>query len=248
MKKFASFFTNLVLFIAVIVAFHYLYQLLWAWERLWQGLVLFCLLSLPFAQYEVLQLFFDNKIPLNGKLYKDQNRSFKIMWFLSYISALIGVFFLLATFWADAESPVGESPLATWFEWLILITIYGLFLIPMFRCGNKIEKAKQDIELKKEEEKAKKKKASAEKRKLKKNLEKEKLEQELDIKKLCRDTLSHEKPRKVILSKEAWSVENGYITPSMKPRRHIVLDTYDHEIQAVYSPQRVSAFSQASLN
>ena len=71
---------------------------------------------------------------------------------------------------------------------------------------------------------------------------------ELDIKKLCRDTLSHEKPRKVILSKEAWSVENGYITPSMKPRRHIVLNTYDHEIQAVYSPQRSSAFSQASLN
>ena len=184
MKKFASFFTNLVLFIAVIVAFHYLYQLLWAWERLWQGLVLFSLLSLPFAQSEVLQLFLDNKIPLNGKLYKDQNRSFKIKWFLSYISALIGVFFLLATFWADAESPVGESPLATWFEWLILITIYGLFLIPIFRCGNKIEKAKQDIELKKEEEKAKKKKASAEKRKLKKKLEKEKLEKELEIKKI----------------------------------------------------------------
>ena len=179
MKKFASFFTNLVLFIAVIVAFHYLYQLLWAWERLWQGLVLFSLLSLPFAQSEVLQLFLDNKIPLNGKLYKDQNRSFKIKWFLSYISALIGVFFLLATFWADAESPVGESPLATWFEWLILITIYGLFLIPMFRCGNKIEKAKQDIELKKEEEKAKKKKERAERRKLKKKLEKE-----LEIKKI----------------------------------------------------------------
>ena len=186
MKKFASFFINLVLLIAWIVAFHYLYQLLWlwAWERLWQGLVLFCLLSLPFAQYEVLQLFFDNKIPLNGKLYKDQNRSFKIMWFLSYISALIGVFFLLATFWADAESPVGESPLATWFEWLILITIYGLFLIPLYRCGNKIEKAKQDIELKKEEEKAKKKKERAERRKLKKKLEKEKLEKELEIKKI----------------------------------------------------------------
>ena len=183
MKKFASFFINLVLLIAWIVAFHYLYQLLWAWERLWQGLVLFCLLSLPFAQYEVLQLFFDNKIPLNGKLYKDQNRSFKIKWFLSYISALIGVFFLLAIFLADAESSDG-SVNGTWVEWLILITIYGLFLIPMFRCGNKIEKAKQDIELKKEEEKAKKKKASAEKRKLKKKLEKEKLEKELEIKKI----------------------------------------------------------------
>ena len=183
MKKFASFFTNLVLFIAVIVAFHYLYQLLWAWERLWQGLVLFSLLSLPFAQSEVLQLFLDNKIPLNGKLYKDQNRSFKIKWFLSYISALIGVFFLLTIFLADAESSDG-SVNGTWVEWLILITIYGLFLIPMFRCGNKIEKAKQDIELKKEEEKAKKKKASAEKRKLKKKLEKEKLEKELEIKKI----------------------------------------------------------------
>tara|TARA_B100001741_G_C16486028_1_gene567294 strand:+ start:447 stop:1169 length:723 start_codon:yes stop_codon:yes gene_type:complete len=183
MKKFASFFINLVLFIALIVAFHYLYQLLWAWERLWQGLVLFSLLSLPFAQSEVLQLFLDNKIPLNGKLYKDQNRSFKIMWFLSYISALIGVFFLLAIFSADQESSDG-SVIGTWVEWLILITIYGLFLIPMFRCGNKIEKAKQDIELKKEEEKAKKKKASAEKRKLKKKLEKEKLEKELEIKKI----------------------------------------------------------------
>ncbi len=183
MKKFASFFTNLVLFIAVIVAFHYLYQVLWAWERLWQGLVLFSLLSLPFAQSEVLQLFLDNKIPLNGKLYKDQNRSFKIKWFLSYISALIGVFFLLAIFLADAESSDG-SVNGTWVEWLVLITIYVLFLIPIFRCGNKIEKAKKDIELKKEEEKAKKKKASAEKRKHKKKLEKEKLEKELEIKKI----------------------------------------------------------------
>ena len=157
MKKFASFFINLVLFIALIVAFHYLYQLLWAWERLWQGLVLFTLLSLPFPQFEVLQLFLDNKIPLNGKLYKDQNRSFKIKWFLSYISALIGVFFLLTIFLADAESSDG-SVNGTWVEWLILITIYVLFLIPIFRCGNKIEKAKKDIELKKEEEKAKKKK------------------------------------------------------------------------------------------
>ena len=183
MKKFASFFTNLVLFIAVIVAFHYLYQLLWAWERLWQGLVLFSLLSLPFSQYEVLQLFLDNKIPLNGKLYKDQNRSFKIKWFLSYISALIGVFFLLAIFLADAESSDG-SVNGTWVEWLILITIYVLFLIPIFSCGNKIEKSKKDIELKKEEEKAKKKKETAEKRKLKKKLEKEKLEKELEIKKI----------------------------------------------------------------
>ena len=179
MKKFASFFTNLVLFIAVIVAFHYLYQLLWAWERLWQGLVLFSLLSLPFAQSEVLQLFLDNKIPLNGKLYKDQNRSFKIKWFLSHISAFIGLFFILAIFAGDAESSTG-----TWSEWLLMITAYVLFLIPIFICCNKIYTTKKDIELKKEEEKAKKKQASAEKRKLKKKLEKEKLEKELEIKKI----------------------------------------------------------------
>ena len=169
MRKFASFFSNLVIIIAAIVFVHYLYQVLWAWERFWQGLLLFTLLSLAFSQSEVLQSFLDNKIPLNGKLYKDQNRSFKIMWFLSYLSALIGVFFILAIFSADAEG----SSNGTWSEWVIMISIYVVFLIPMFRCGNKIEKAKQEIELKKKQEKAKKKKASAKKRKLKKKLQRE---------------------------------------------------------------------------
>ena len=181
MKKLTSFFNNLVLFIAMIVAFHYLYQLLWAWERLWQGLVLFCLLSLAFLVFndEPLKEFYDNKIPLNGKFYKDQNRSFKIKWFLSHISWFIGVFFILAIFAGDAESSTG-----TWSEWLLMITAYVLFLIPIFICCNKIYTTKKDIELKKEEEKAKKKQASAEKRKLKKKLEKEKLEKELKSKKI----------------------------------------------------------------
>ena len=91
------------------------------------------------------------------------------MWFLSYLSALIGVFFILAIFSADAEG----SSNGTWSEWVIMISIYVVFLIPMFRCGNKIEKAKQEIELKKKQEKAKKKKASAKKRKLKKKLQRE---------------------------------------------------------------------------
>ena len=59
---------------------------------------------------------------------------------------------------------------------------------------------------------------------------------ERDIKKVCNDILSHEKPRKIILSREAWSVENGYITPSMKPRRHMVLNTYENEIASIYNP------------
>ena len=58
---------------------------------------------------------------------------------------------------------------------------------------------------------------------------------EIDIRQLCNDTLSHEKPRRVILSKESWSIENGYITPSLKPRRHMVLNTHNREIEAAYS-------------
>ena len=182
MKKLTSFFNNLVLFIAMIVAFHYLYQLLWAWERLWQGLVLFCLLSLAFfviPHEKRVKDFYDNKFPLNGKFYKDQNRSVKIKWFLSHISWFIGVFFILAIFAGDAESSTSTGS-----EWLLMITAYVLFLIPIFLFSSKVDDTKKDFDLKKKEEKAKKKQASAEKRKLKKKLEKEKLEKELKSKKI----------------------------------------------------------------
>ena len=170
MKWFAKYFENLIVFIIVLVLLHWVYQLVWGWERFWQGLVLVSLLSLNLTYQDALKLFFDNKLLLDGAFYKDKKRSFKVKWSLAYITELMGVFFLLSSFWADTESPMGD-----WTVWLIVIGIYIVFLTPIGICHSKVDHVKREMDKKDEEEKAKKKKASAKKKRLKKKLEKEEL-------------------------------------------------------------------------
>ena len=179
MKSFAGFFENLLILIIGMVFLHWIYQLVWGWERFWQGLVLITLLSPNIAYQDALKLFFDNKLLLDGEFYKDKKRSFKIKWFLAYITEFMGVFFLLSLFWADTESPMGH-----WTVWLIVIGIYIVFLIPISICHSKVDHAKRENDKKEEEEKEKKKKAIAKKKRLKKKLEKEALEKELVAKKI----------------------------------------------------------------
>jgi len=178
MKWFAKYFENLIVFITFLVLLHWIYQLVWGWERFWQGLVLFSLLSLTLSYQPALKLFFDNKLLLDGAFYKDKKRSFKVKWSLAYITELMGVFFLLSAFWADTESPMGD-----WTVWLIIIGIYLVFLTPIGICHSKVDHAKREMDKKDEEEKAKKKKASAKKKRLKKKLEKEELERQKKLEK-----------------------------------------------------------------
>ncbi|WP_420549857.1 AMP-dependent synthetase/ligase [Curvivirga sp.] len=44
-----------------------------------------------------------------------------------------------------------------------------------------------------------------------------------------------EKVRKFVLIKEAFSVENAMMTPSMKIRRHVIVENYGEELEALYS-------------
>ena len=178
MKWFAKYFQNLIVFITFLVLLHWIYQLVWGWERFWQGLVLFSLLSLTLSYQPALKLFFDNKLLLDGAFYKDKKRSFKVKWSLAYITEFMGVFFLLSAFWADTESPMGD-----WTVWLIIIGIYLVFLTPIGICHSKVDHAKREMDKKDEEEKAKKKKASAKKKRLKKKLEKEELERQKKLEK-----------------------------------------------------------------
>ena len=184
MKRLASFYEYLIFIIMLFVAIHYAYQLVWAWERFWQGLVLFFLLGMGLVVPDNLKPFFENRIPLDGELYKDTSVLFKIKWVLAYIIAISGIFTFIAFFWTDLESSLG-----IWYQWLIpAVVVYLIFLIPLFRCDSRVEKAEivyQEEKLKLEQEglkaekkkKAKEKKARAEKRRIKKELDKKKLEE-----------------------------------------------------------------------
>ena len=191
MKRLASFYEYLITFIVLFVAIHYAYQLLWAWERFWQGLVLFFLLGMGLVVPDKLMPFFENKIPLDGEFYKNKTLFFKVKWIFAYIMALWGIFILISIFWVDLESSLG-----IWYGWLIpAVIIYTLFLIPLSRCNSSVGKAikvyeeAQAIETAKAEEKAKveaqaekerkakEKRVRAEKRRIKKELDKKKLEE-----------------------------------------------------------------------
>jgi long-chain acyl-CoA synthetase len=43
-----------------------------------------------------------------------------------------------------------------------------------------------------------------------------------------------ERVRRFVLAKEAFSTENGMLTPSMKIRRHVIRDTYGESLEALY--------------
>lgn len=180
MKIFNSFFYYFVAFVVTGVLFHWLYQVVWAWERFWQGALLFSVLSIAAVYHVNLNEFFSNKITLGGKLYKDQNLFFKMKWFLSILIAFVGVLFLLLIFWSDTgTSGVGYD----WIDWSIFIFVYFLSLVPISMNNSKLAKEKREIKLKQEEEKEKHKKAKQERERLKKKLEEEKLQKEVEAKK-----------------------------------------------------------------
>ena len=58
--------------------------------------------------------------------------------------------------------------------------------------------------------------------------------------KVNQDLVSHEKVEKVIVVKEAWTPENGILTPTLKIKRNILEARYEASLQAWYdSPERV---------
>jgi len=55
-----------------------------------------------------------------------------------------------------------------------------------------------------------------------------------ELDKYAKDFKSYEKPRKVALVAEDFTVANGLLTPSLKVKRRAVTDRYDHVIQGLY--------------
>ena len=43
-----------------------------------------------------------------------------------------------------------------------------------------------------------------------------------------------ERVRRFIVANDAWTIENGYLTPSMKVKRHLVRDLYQAELEGLY--------------
>ena len=56
-----------------------------------------------------------------------------------------------------------------------------------------------------------------------------------DIRKVLKDFPGYAKIRRVILTREAWTVDNGLLTPTLKVKRARVLKQFDEEIHALYA-------------
>jgi len=60
---------------------------------------------------------------------------------------------------------------------------------------------------------------------------------ESEIKKAWQVLAAYEIPRKMILLTEAFTPENGILTPTMKLKRHEVHKRYGNKIEALYTEQ-----------
>ena len=65
-----------------------------------------------------------------------------------------------------------------------------------------------------------------------KNISQVKLKKEID--KINNDLTNIEKIKKYILAKEIFSIENGLLTPSLKLKRHKIIEKYKKELESLY--------------
>ncbi len=55
------------------------------------------------------------------------------------------------------------------------------------------------------------------------------------------DLASFERPKKVALLAEEFTVENGFLTPTLKVKRQVVRERLDHVIDGLYSEEAADA-------
>ena len=158
--------------LVLILIGHWLFQVVWAWERFWQGILVFCLLCLSSLPWNRLEAYFSNDIKIKGKFYKDNSNFYKFSWFLCLISGYFAIGILMLIYWFDStdEGPHGFG------YWSFTGCIYFLFLFPTFRGRKELEPQVNGWMEKKAKERQKQKEAD-----LKAN--KEKKEAELKAKK-----------------------------------------------------------------
>ena len=157
MKNLWLFYKNgFVALVVLILVGHWLYQVIWAWERFWQGILVFVILSLATYPWERLEAYFSNYSTLKGKLYKDNSNIYKFSWFLCVISGFFAVTILMLMYWFDTTNEASYDSrywifvqLTDWLDipyegphgfryWIFTACIYFLFLFPTFRGAKEL--------------------------------------------------------------------------------------------------------------
>ena len=157
MKNLWLFYKNgFVALVVLILVGHWLYQVIWAWERFWQGILVFVILSLASAPWNRLEAYFSNYSTLKGKLYKDNSNIYKFSWFLCVISGFFAVTILMLMYWFDTTNEASYDSrywifvqLTDWLDipyegphgfryWIFTACIYFLFLFPTFRGAKEL--------------------------------------------------------------------------------------------------------------
>lgn len=174
MKFFWSLFSLIWAIAFGIAFFHWIYQITWAWERLWQGFLVFMLLSMATIPYSRLEQFFSNGSTVKGKYYKDHSLIYKFSWFLCLISGYIAVSFLMLVYWIDTTDGPYEFG-----YWAAATIMYSFLILPLFRAGKELQAQNADWEEKKAKIKKEQKEAA---RKAKAERQKKQKEEEARIK------------------------------------------------------------------
>ena len=156
MKNLWNFYTNFIATVLLILTCHWLYQVIWAWERFWQGILVFVLLSLTSLTWDRLEAYFSNASILKERFYKDNSNIYKFSWFLCVISGFFAVTILMLMYWFDTTNEASYDSrywifiqLTDWLDipyegphgfryWIFTACIYFLFLFPTFRGAKEL--------------------------------------------------------------------------------------------------------------
>ena len=201
MKNLFDFYKTIFISLVTLVLIgHWLYQVIWAWERFWQGILVFVLLVLASYPWDRLEGYFSNDLTLKGKFFKDNSNIYKFSWFLCVISGFFAVTILMLMYWFDTTNEASYDSrywifiqLTNWLDipyegphgfryWIFTACIYFLFLFPTFRGAKELTPQVKDwLEYKAEERKKQEeihRKAKEAERKAKKEKEEAKLKAE----------------------------------------------------------------------
>ena len=172
MKNLWNFYITFISLVFLILVGHWLYQVIWAWERFWQGILVFVILSLASYPWERLEGYFSNYSTLKGKLYKDNSDIYKFSWILCVISGFFAVTILMLMYWFDTTNEASYDSrywifvqLTDWLDipyegphgfryWIFTACIFLLFIFPTFRGAKELSpQAKDWLEYKAKERK-----------------------------------------------------------------------------------------------
>jgi long-chain acyl-CoA synthetase len=66
-----------------------------------------------------------------------------------------------------------------------------------------------------------------------------------EVEEATREYAKFEQPKKILIAREAFTVDNGLMTPTLKARARAVIEAYQAEIDALYDESHANASSPA---